>query len=453
MKNLIFCISLLVLLSCDKNEDAIQIIPEQKFEGKLIYSKTFGGSQDEKAGGAVATPDGGIIVVSTTLSNDGDVVADHPDSEIWITRLDAQGNQLWSKTIGGSLDDYGYSVAATLDGNYIIAGYSASSDGDVPSNRGMHDFFVAKITGAGNLLWTNTYGFSSHDHAHKIIPTKDGGFFVAGYSDYAGIDAAGQTGNHGEGHQMRGAAATLHGVGEFVGIKIDANGNFMWYRYFGGTKNDRVNDIVECNDAGLIMIGYTESNDFDVPTSKGSYDYWAIKLHADGEFHWKKNYGGSGIDQAFAIAKTDHNSYLIGGRSNSSDGDVTNAKGNFDAWIINIDDEGKMIWEKSFGGTDFDVASSIKKTSDGKFVVVGNTRGSMGNDANKGENDFWIFKIDDNANSDMIWQKTFGGSSFDLAADVVFNNNEYTIIGDSQSNDIDVPANKGQNDIWVIKVR
>ncbi len=446
-------VTFFAFFSCDKNSDEMQILPQQTFEGKVLYSKTFGGSQNETAGGATATPDGGIIMVSTTLSNDGDVNASHPDSEIWVTRLDASGNIMWSKTVGGTRDDYGYSITATLDGNYVIAGYSASSDGDVPSNRGMHDFFVAKMTGSGNLMWTNTYGFSSHDHAHKIIATKDGGFFVAGYSDFAGLTGQAQDGDHGAGHGMRGAASTLHGVGEFMGIKIDANGTFMWYRYFGGTKNDRVNDIVECNDGGLIMVGYTESDDFDADTSKGSYDYWAIKLHGDGMFHWKKNYGGSGIDQAFAIAKTNNNSYLIAGRSNSFDGDISKPKGNFDAWIIHIDDEGKLLWDKSFGGADFDVASSIKKTEDGKFVVVGNTRGSMNNDANKCENDFWFFKIDNDANSDILWQKTFGGSSFDLAADVVVSNNEYTIIGDSQSSDLDVPSNRGQYDIWVLKVK
>src|SRR5690606_22096136 len=168
-----------------------------------------------------------------------------------------------------------------------------------------------------------------------------------GYADYAGIDGTAGDGNNGIGHQMRGGITAKHGVGEYLGIRLDRDGNFLWYRYFGGTMNERVNDIVEPRDGGLIMIGYRESEDFDTSDSKGSYDYWVIKLHSDGGLHWKKSYGGTGIDQAFGIARTNHNSYIIVGRSNSDDKDVKNPKGNFDAWVIHIDDHGKLLWEKS----------------------------------------------------------------------------------------------------------
>ena len=139
---------------------------------------------------------------------------------------------------------------------------------------------------------------------------------------------------------------------------------------------------------------------------------------------------------------------------NSTDGDVAKPLGSFDAWVIHINDEGHLIWSKTFGGADFDVANAIKKVSNGNFVVVGNTRGSLGDNAVKGENDFWAFEIDNKANSSIYWQKTFGGSKIDVATDFYQTpNKELILIGESQSNDQDVTQNKGINDLWVLKIK
>lgn len=417
---------------------------------EIAWSKTFGGSQDEVSGGLVATPDGGVIMVGHSYSQDGDISPMHANLEIVVARIDRDGNTVWKKTIGGSQDDYGTGIIATRDGNYVISGYSGSSDGDLQQNLGMHDFLLCKISPQGDVLWTKNYGFTSHDHAHKVIELRDGGFFIAGYADYAGIEGTAGDGNNGEGHEMRNTAK--HGVGEYMGIRVDSAGNFMWYRYFGGTMNDRVNDIVESRDGGIIMVGYSESENFDVDDSKGSYDYWVIKLHANGMLHWKRSYGGSGIDQAFGIARTAHNSYIIAGRSNSDDQDVKNPLGNFDAWIIHIDDHGKLLWEKSFGGADYDVAATVKNTGDGKFLVAGNTRGSYSGLSNRGENDAWLFCIDAHANTKMHWQKAFGGSGIDMAADVIGHGDALYLLSDSQSADGNVPHNKGFNDFWLLKL-
>ncbi|HEY0092303.1 MAG TPA: hypothetical protein VGB43_07450 [Flavobacterium sp.] len=452
-KLILLAIAAFVGISC--SDDKSETTPSS-FKGELQWSKSYGGSLDEKISGSAATPDGGMLVIGYTESNDGDVIKSHAMLDIWLAKIDSNGNLEWNKTIGGSNDDYGMSINATNDGNFIIAGYTASNDEDVPGNTGMHDFYLTKINIGGDIIWSRNYGFMSHDHAHKIIATSDGGYFVAGYADYAGIDDNG-AGNGGIGHEMKGsslASNVQHGVGEFFGIKTDSNGILEWYRYFGGTMNDRVNDIVESDDGGFLMAGFTESNDFDVIGSKGSYDYWIIKLSHNGDLHWKNNYGGSGIDQAFTIAKTNNNSYLVTGRSNSSDGDISNPLGNFDAWVIHINDHGELLWNKSFGGPDFDVALSIKKFTNDNFVVVGNTRGSFEGSTVQGDNDFWLFEIDNMPNTAIHWQKTFGGSGIDIATDFAkTSNNSLMIVGESQSNDFDVPENKGGIDLWSIKLK
>ena len=250
MKILVFTI-IFMFFSCSNSEQENSL--NSSSELNLVLSKTFGGSLDEKIGGVVKTNDGGMIVVGHTNSADGDINKQYDQIDIWIIKIDSQGNKVWSKTIGGSKNDYGTSIIATNDGNFVISGYTESSDGIVPSNFGLHDFLVVKINSSGEVIWSRNYGFSGHDHAHKIIQTSDGGYFVVGFSEYSGIEGSGGTQNNGEGHEM-GHKGVLHGSGEYIGVKIDGQGNFMWYRYFGGTQNDRVNDVVEAIAYNTINI-------------------------------------------------------------------------------------------------------------------------------------------------------------------------------------------------------
>ena len=449
MRILVFALSF-IFFSCTNSEQENTL--NSKSELSIVASKTFGGSLDEKIGSVVKTSDGGMIVVGHTNSSDGDINKQYDQIDIWIIKIDSQGNKVWSKTIGGSKNDYGTSIIATNDGNFIISGYTESSDGIVPSNFGLHDFLVVKINSSGDVIWSKNYGFSGHDHAHKIIQTSDGGYFVVGFSEYSGIEGSGGTQNNGEGHEI-GHKGVQHGSGEFIGVKINSQGEFMWYRYFGGTQNDRVNDVVEANDGGFLMVGFSESSDFDINDNKGSYDFWVVKLQSNGSLAWKHNYGGSGIDQAFGVVKTNNNSYLIVGRSNSDDKDISVSLGGFDAWVIHIDDHGHLIWNKSFGGSEFDSAEQIRMLSNGNFGIVGNTRSILNNN-NKGENDFWFLEVDNKANSKVYWQKTFGGSNIDIAKDFYQNNNnEIFIVGESQSSDFDVNINRGNNDLWMLKLK
>lgn len=439
MRKLILVFSILFLVSCNKEEN-LSFNDETVFNGKKVWSKSIGGSNFEEIHGVIATKDGGFVVVGDTKSSDGDITdKKYALEDIWLSKYNAEGNLLWSKTYGGSQDDLGYSVIENTDGTLVIAGYSKSSDGEVPSNLGMHDFFIFKTDSEGNLIWVKSHGFLSHDHAHKIINTLDGGYFVVGYVDYAGIGKSNK--------------GVLHGVGEFYGIKLDANGNKLWDKYFGGTQNDRVFDVVQANDGGYVMVGYSESSDFDVNDNHGSYDYWVVKINTNGDLVWKKSYGGSELDQAYGIAKNLNNTYLITGTSNSMDGDISSNKGANDVWIINIDDNGALLWEKSFGGSGFDTSNSIRMISNGNFLISGHTRSMDGQiTENKGENDFWAFTI--SPNGKMLWQKTFGGSNFDFGYDAVeLKDKGFVIVGQTESDDLDVPINKGLSDLLIIKVR
>jgi hypothetical protein len=439
MKKFAVIFSLLSLISC-KDDDTFLTENNKGFNGEIQFAKSFGGSDQDMPKSVVATRDGGFLVIGTTKSNDGDIsVKVGLLEDIWLTKYSIDGNLLWSKTYGGSLDDFGYSVLENPDGTLVIAGYSKSSDGDVPSNLGMHDYLIIKTDSNGNKIWAKSYGFMSHDHAHKIIATSDGGYLVAGYVDYAGIGSK--------------SSAVLHGVGEYYIIKLNSAGDKVWDNYFGGTQNDRIFDVVQANDGGYVVVGYSESNDFDAEDNHGGYDYWVIKTNAIGELVWKKSYGGSGLDQAYGIKKSINNTYVITGVSSSSDGDNTSNISESDFWVISIDDNGKLLWNKSFGGPDFELANSISITQEGNFLISGHTRSTSGNiTQNKGENDFWLITI--SPSGKLLWQKTFGGSNFDFGIDAVqLKDGSYVMIGETFSNDQDVPSNKGNNDLFIVRVK
>ena len=126
--------------------------------------------------------DGGYIVAGYSESNDGDINGNHGDKDYWIVKLNSSGNLQWQKSLGGSYDDWANSIAPTPDGGYIVAGQSASNDGDITGHHGYWDYWIVKLDASGNLQWQKSLGGSSSEYAYSIAPTPDGGYIVAGSS-------------------------------------------------------------------------------------------------------------------------------------------------------------------------------------------------------------------------------------------------------------------------------
>ncbi|SHI96277.1 hypothetical protein [Aquimarina spongiae] len=429
----------ILLYSCsnDDDNDNSDVI---NFQGEIDWIKTFGGSDEESARSVIETSDGGYAVFGFTKSTDGNITEKTLNvNDYWLLKLDAEGTLQWNKTIGGSGDDQGQEVIQTRDNGFLITGYSMSSDGDASNNEGFHDNWFVKLDSSGNIEWEKSYGFAGHDHSYAIIQTQDGGYFSAGFLD---ITASG-----GEG------GLTKHGVGEFWGQKINAQGELEWRNFFGGTNNDRSYSVLQSTDGGFVMFGATESTDFDITSHNGSYDFWIVKINASGEMVWQKTYGGSGIDIAYEAVLAADNSYVVVGQTISNDGDVTDNHGDSDFWVIKIDDDGNLIWKKSFGGLQFDVARSIDTTFDGGFVISGASKSSSGDlSANHGDNDFWVIKIDNSGN--LQWEKNFGGAGFDFSYDVIETSTGHLLaVGETNSNNLDETENKGLLDLMVIKIK
>jgi hypothetical protein len=196
--------------------------------GSPLWQKALGGDKDESAQDMDATSDGGVIVAGgTTSSNNGDVTANHGSRDYWIVKMDADGQVQWKKILGGNADDLAQAVRQSVDGGFIIAGTSGSTNGDVTGNHGSQDFWIVKLDNGGNLQWQKTYGGSGADVPYALDLTDDGGYVIAGETYSSNGDV---TGNHSS--------------GDYWIIKIDDTGNLQWQKTYGGSAFDFAHAIV-----------------------------------------------------------------------------------------------------------------------------------------------------------------------------------------------------------------
>jgi len=401
----------------------------------LDWQKSLGGSENDLIFSMQQTADDGYIVVGDSYSVDGDITGNHGNWDYWVVKLDLAGNITWQKSLGGSGSDYANSIQQTTDGGYIVAGFSFSNDGDVTGNHGGDDFWVVKLDAAGNINWENSLGGSGLDYAESIQQTSDGGYVVVGGSDSNDGDV---TGNHGR--------------KDCWVVKMDASGTIMWQKSLGGSLADSGYSIQQTSDGGYIIAGESESSDGDVTGNNGNKDNWIVKLDASGNITWQQSLGGSNHDSAKSIQQTTDGGYIVTGWSNSNDGDITGNHANYDYWIVKLNATGNITWQKSLGGNGEDRAYSIRQTSDGGYLVAGESRSIDGNvTGNNGNKDCWIVKLD--AVGNITWQQSLGGSGNDSAYSVQqTTNGGYIVAGGASSYDGDVTGNNGKSDFWIVKL-
>lgn len=402
----------------------------------LQWQKPLGGSGGDFGYSITSSADGGYVVAGNTLSNDGDVTANHGNSDVWVVKLNSTGAIVWQKTMGGSSGDYAYSITSTSDGGYILAGVTASNDGEVTGNHGDFDIWVVKINGMGNIIWQKTYGGGGADWGNKIISTSDGGYLVVGNTNSINGDVSG-----------------AHGQNDGWVIKLNSTGDIMWQKLLGGSLNDFFNKVASTSDGGYIVTGSTYSNDGDVSGNHGDRDGWVIKLNSTGNIVWKKLYGGTAFDDLGSIIATPEGNYIIVGGTQSNNGDVSGNHGNYDSWIIKIDGNGNIIWKKVMGGSGLDGFTSALINSQNELVVIGETQSNNGDVSGfKGGEDVWIVKLD--ANGNTLDKKVLGGSDNEAGLEFIASSDgAFVMVGQTGSSDGDVTGQHGSRDYWVVKFK
>ena len=340
----------------------------------------------------------------------------------------------WQKCLGGIGFDYVNAIQQTTNGGFIVAGHTNSTDGDVAGNHGGNDAWVVKLDNAGAIQWQKCLGGTDADYAYSIQQTSGGGYIVAGITVSTDGDVAGNHGNE-----------------DAWVVKLDNAGAIEWQKCLGGTSYDAVYSIQQTSDEGYIVAGITRSNNEDVAGNHGGYDAWVVKLDNAGAIEWQKCLGGTSYDEATAIQQTT-GGFIVAGYTASTDGDVAGNHGSYDAWIVKLDNAGAIEWQKCLGGTESDQSSSIQGTTDGGYVVAGNTISTDGDVAgNHGSYDAWVVKLD---NAGVIqWQKCLGGTESDLGSSIQeITDGGYILAGSTYATDGDVAGNHGGNDAWVVKL-
>ena len=239
-----------------------------------------------------------------------------------VSQIEEINGICWSKTCGGSVADEAKSIIEDSDGNYVVAGWAYSSDGDVHGSRGNTDYWILKISPqTGDTIWTKTYGGSNTDHAYSLIEDSDGNYVVAGKTYSSDGDVHGNKGD-----------------GDYWILKISPQtGDTIWTKIYGGSNTDYAYSIIEDSDGNYVVAGQTLSTDGDVKDNKGYDDYWILKINPQtGDTIWSETYGGSNSDRACSIIEDRDGNYIIVGESSSRNYDVPGNKGMHDYWILKI---------------------------------------------------------------------------------------------------------------------
>jgi hypothetical protein len=402
----------------------------------IEWAKCFGGSGDDNVYSIQQTKDSGYVVAGYNKSTDGEVTGNNGNKDFWIVKMDQSGDLQWEKSLGGSSDECANSVKQTIDGGYIVAGWTTSNDSMVSGNHGMQDMWIVKLGNTGELEWQKCLGGSNYDIAYSIQQTYDTGYIVAG------VTGSGD-----------GDVTMHHGNSDYWLVKLNSSGVIQWQKCLGGSGGENAYSVQQTSDSGYIVAGESASIDGDVTGNHGN-DCWIVKLNSLGEIQWEKCYGGTHQDEANDIKQTTDGGYVFAGSTNSTDGDVSGLHGQWysDFWVVKISDAGAIQWQKCLGGDSLDIARSVQQTPDGGYIVSGETMSINGDVAgNQGQYDAWIVKVDNSGS--IQWQKCVGGTHEDSS-----NGTWVTIDGGiistgcTNSNDGDVSGNHGGWDFGVVKM-
>jgi len=321
-----------------------------------------------------------------------ETVSIEPDSPgiLWVAATE------WNKTYGGTGNDYAWSMVQTSDGGYAIAGYTRSY------GAGLKDFWLVKTDSSGNNQWSRTYGGTNDDEARSVVQTSDGGYAMAGIT-------------------------TSYGWYDFWLVKTNSLGNMTWSRTYGGADTDDARSVVQTSDGGYAMAGITTSY------GAGWYDFWLVKTNSLGNMTWSRTYGGIGNDNAWSMVQTSDGGYAIAGLTTSY------GVGGYDFWLVKTDSSGNEQWNRTYGGTNDDVAYSVVQTSDGGYALGGYTR-SYG----AGPQDMWLVKTD--SLGDAEWNKTYGGANPETAWSLV-----QTSDGGYALGGLTFSFGAGSSDFWLVR--
>ncbi|MEA3475754.1 MAG: FlgD immunoglobulin-like domain containing protein [Candidatus Cloacimonadota bacterium] len=362
-------------------------------KAQTTFERTYGGTDEDYGSSVQQTYDGGYIIAGWTESLTG-------GNDVYLIKTDEDGDTVWTKTYGGTRTDEGFSVQQTSDSGYIVVGHTYSFGAAYED-----DVWLIKTDSDGDTLWTKAYGESNHcDRGYSVQQTNDRGYIITGYTESYGLNYA---------HVWL--------------IKTDSLGNILWDKTFGGADNIGYGrSVQQTNEGGYIITGWTDSY------GTGDNDVWLIKTDSSGNFLWDKKFGRGYHDYGRSVRQTNDGGYIVTGETRPYGAD------NSDVWLIKTYANGDTVWTKTYGGSTADRGWSVRQTFGGGYIITGYTTSGAGS------GDVWLIKADSSGNK--LWDKTFGGSSYDYGRSVQqTNDGGYIVTGITSS------YGAGNEDVYLIK--
>lgn len=341
---------------------------------------------------------------------------------------------LWEKTIGGKHADYLFDLRPTPDYGFLLAGSSLSrkTGSKTDDNSGDLDYWLWKMDEEGKPVWQKSYGGSGSDLLQSVQLTSDGGYILGGTSES-------QKGFH--------KKDSSRGKSDYWILKLDAHGVEQWQKTLGGAGLDQLKTVIQTSDGGYLVAGSSSSDNSGDKTekSRGNLDYWLVRLDSKGNIKWQRTLGGKYADILKSVIQTKDGGYLVGGTSNSPEsGDKTEPNyGLGDYWVLKLDAEGRIEWQRTYGGDQDDQLKVVHQTPEGDYLLGGNSNSGTTNTktkTNKSGTDIWLLKIAPNGTP--LWQETYSFGKVDFLASLHEETDGTLLLGAySKSN----PYSKKQN--------
>ncbi len=308
-------------------------------EGRSLWERRFGGPDTDQVFAIASTRDGGAAAAGHTRSQGAG------ESDLWLFRLDARGNLLWERVLGGAANERARGIAAAPEGGFLVSGFTASR------GAGDRDAWILRIDAAGRVLWERVLGGPGDDGAFHASPHPEGGFAIVGYwGQESGYDL-------------------------WV-LRLDETGEELWSHRFDRSAFEAATAVSTLPDGGLVVAGVT-----GMPDSLQD-NVWLAGLDREGAVRWERMLGGPARDNAWAITPRAAGGAVVAAATSSQ------GAGSADAWLFAVDASGEMVWERIVGGAKWDKPMALESGVDGALVVAGTTttRGA-------GYEDYWIFEL------------------------------------------------------------
>jgi hypothetical protein len=349
-----------------------------------------------------------------------------------LIKVLADGQIDWQKTFGGEAVERPSQIIPDNGGGFYVIGSSSSSQLAFSSNHGLFDVFLTHFSLAGKLLWQKNYGGSGIDFGIDIKLKDNGNFLIAASTTSEDVDVS-----------------ENKGLTDFWLFELDPAGNIVWEKTYGGSDLEYLDGFFVDGNDSIYLLGGTKSNDGDISFNHGDKDVWLVKTNGQGEILWEKTYGGSESDEGKVIRLSHNDNIIIASTSRSEDGDITKSYGLNDFWIFEVDNSGKLLWQRSYGGSKNDSPKDLFVTEDG-YLIGGTTYSFDGNiTENKGRSDVWMLKI--YKEGILNWQHTFGGSGVESCTKIVYSaSSNYLTANNTDSFDFDIEESIGETDAWML---